>query len=508
MTEEDAMRKRSQTTDRMQLVTLVLVSAVLATSAAFAMVAAGAGADEKSPGETPAIPPDVRDPCPAGPDGGGYICTPVVRAPLLATTDVGSHCDDCVTPNVPIGFSFGFYDQAFTSVQASSNGNVQFLSQDRLWVNQPLPYSGISGFPGFDYAIVPYWDDLLTTSTFRGCFVPQDAGIYRATVGTAPARIFVLEWRVGYFCFSSPNSATFQIQLEESTGDIYFVYGAQIGSPFLINGASATSGIQKGTGQAWLQHTYNQPLLIPGTAVLFTRDLNRVYRTTLAPKAAINPVDSHHCVTATVTTLAGTPVSGVTVQFQVTGSVNTAGSETTDSNGEAVFCYTGPRLPGADLITAYADRNGNGVRDVDEMQDTATKTWVLPLSTPLCEVIITNGGWIIAADGDRANFGGNAHADGEGNAQGQEEYQDQGPARDMNLHGDVLVVVCSTDNTHATVFGSATVTGYGAGTHLFRIDVVDMGEPGSNDRYGIFVANGYDSGDQQLMGGNIQIHRG
>jgi hypothetical protein len=40
----------------------------------------------------------------------------------------------------------------------------------------------------------------------------------------------------------------------------------------------------------------------------------------------------------------------------------------------------------------------------------------------------TNGGWIIAMNGDRTSFGGNAKADDDGNVTGQEEYQDHGPA--------------------------------------------------------------------------------
>jgi hypothetical protein len=47
------------------------------------------------------------------------------------------------------------------------------------------------------------------------------------------------------------------------------------------------------------------------------------------------------------------------VRFAVSGSVNTTGSQTTDTSGTAQFCYQGPNLPGADSITAYADTNNN-----------------------------------------------------------------------------------------------------------------------------------------------------
>jgi hypothetical protein len=207
-----------------------------------------------------------------------------------------------------------------------------------------------------------------------------------------------------------------------------------------------------------------------------------------------------------VTNAVGVPQPGVVVRFTVTGSVNTMGSVTTDANGQATFCYMGPALPGADVIRAFADTDNDNVEDPLEPFDEAFKTWILPTTTPGCEIKITNGGWIIANNGDRANFGGNAKADEDGNVSGQEEYQDQGPADPFNLHGDVTVIVCdASDSTRATIFGDATIDG--SGSHTFRIDVRDLAEPGKGmDTYRMQVET-YDSGEQTLEGGNIQIHR-
>jgi hypothetical protein len=106
---------------------------------------------------------------------------------------------------------------------------------------------------------------------------------------------------------------------------------------------------------------------------------------------------------------------------------------------------------------------------------------------------------------DRASFGGNAKADADGDVSGQEEYQDHGPAQPFNLHGNVLVVVCGADGTSATIFGQATIDG--SGSHTYRIDVKDLGEPGKGaDTYRMLV-NAYDSGEQVLRGGNVQIHK-
>ena len=220
---------------------------------------------------------------------------------------------------------------------------------------------------------------------------------------------------------------------------------------------------------------------------------------TLEPSTATNTVDAQHCVTATVEDQFGNPTPGIIVRFSVTGSVTTGGFATTDADGEASFCYIGPALPGSDVITAYADTNNNGVQDPGEPSDTATKNWVIPQSTPGCKV--TYGGRILAANGDKATFGGNAQVP----PKGQEEYQDHGPAADLNVHSiNVQAVTCSADGTQASIFGQATING--SGTFDYRIDLEDLGEPGTSDTYRIRLSSGYDSGEQVLEGGNVQVH--
>jgi hypothetical protein len=223
---------------------------------------------------------------------------------------------------------------------------------------------------------------------------------------------------------------------------------------------------------------------------------------TLAPKTATNVVDAQHCVTATVKDQYGNATPAITVRFSVTGSVTTSGFVVTNASGQATFCYLGPPLAGADVITAYADTNTNSVQDPGEPGDSAAKIWVLPPSTAGCKV--TYGGRITAANADKATFGGNAMVPASG-AQGQEEYQDHGSAADLNVHSiRVDVLTCGRDGTSATIFGTATVNG--SGSYAFRIDVQDLGEPGANDTYRIRLSTGYDSGMQTLNQGNVQIH--
>jgi hypothetical protein len=239
----------------------------------------------------------------------------------------------------------------------------------------------------------------------------------------------------------------------------------------------------------------------------------------LQPDEDINEVGTTHCVTATVTDESGDPVPGITVVFDVEGASEVDqnppdedGSVTTNNQGEATFCYTGPDLPGKDVIRAFADTDNDGMQDLpppagDEPFDVADKLWVLPPTTPGCEIKISNGGSITTSTGSRGTFGGNAKAELDGTTKGQEEYHDHSVLLPINFHSiEILAIVCRGNN-EADIFGTGEVNG--VGPQDFRIRVKDGGEPGRGvDTYHLLVG-GYNSGPENnpLTGGNVQIHR-
>jgi hypothetical protein len=226
----------------------------------------------------------------------------------------------------------------------------------------------------------------------------------------------------------------------------------------------------------------------------------------LSPQTATNPIDTEHCVTAHVEDAGANAVPDTTVRFSTEGATATSGSAATDSAGDAQYCYTGPPLPGSDTITAYADTNEDDAINPGEPGDTATKSWVIDKTTTPCTIKVTNGGWIVTDDADRSSFGGNAKETATGTDSGQQLYQDKGPADPQTVRStEILDVACSGDFKRASIFGTATING--AGSHTFRIDVQDLGEPGKNvDTYRIRIEGGYDSGEHKLRGGNVQIH--
>ena len=184
--------------------------------------------------------------------------------------------------------------------------------------------------------------------------------------------------------------------------------------------------------------------------------------------------------------------AGLTTSFTPSSQVVPSGST---ANFQETITVTAA-LPGVTL-TCTVDFLINGVSAGPAFVQTITVNVGFPPSTEGCKV--TQGGWILTSAGDRANFGGNAHVP----PKGHENYVDHGTGMHVSSI-DILSVVCSEDGTMASIFGTATIDG--AGSFVFRIDVVDNGEPGTNDRYRLRLSNGYDSGNQLLQGGNVQIH--
>jgi hypothetical protein len=139
------------------------------------------------------------------------------------TTDIGNHCDDCIT-TLTLPFPFTLYGQSFNAVNLSSNGNAQFTTTDTAFTNVCLPWTQ------HDYTIFPYWDDLYT--------VNSGFGIFTSISGTAPNRILNIEWRAQYFPGS--GSANFELRLYEGQTRFDVIYGT-----VSEGNTSATAGVQR-----------------------------------------------------------------------------------------------------------------------------------------------------------------------------------------------------------------------------------------------------------------------
>jgi hypothetical protein len=214
---------------------------------------------------------------------------------------------------------------------------------------------------------------------------------------------------------------------------------------------------------------------------------------TLAPASSSNTVGTSHTVTATVTQ-DSSPIQSVIVRFSVSGAVSTSGSCTSDANGECGFSYAGPTFPGSDVISAFADTNGNGKLDSDESTASATKTWVAPASTPGK----ASGDGQITIVTDVVSFGFSAKSSGTAFS-GSCAVIDHATKAKISC-GDVTAF--SETGNKATFYGHANHNG--AATQ-YVISVADNGSPGDGaDTFAITTADGY-SASGTLTSGNIQV---
>ena len=152
-----------------------------------------------------------------------------------ANTDIGNHCDNCETA-VTIPFPFRLYGVTYNSVMVSSNGRLDFLCN-----NEPAGDYGVC-LPAaarncpFDYTIFPLWTELDTDIGQVGCSGwANGCGIFTSISGTAPSRIFNIEWHA-LLNFTSNTPQDFEVRLYENDPDQRFdvIYG-NVGNAFGLN---------------------------------------------------------------------------------------------------------------------------------------------------------------------------------------------------------------------------------------------------------------------------------
>ena len=175
------------------------------------------------------------------PAGCQYTFTTGTDPIVPGTTDTGNHIDDGDT-FVALPFSFSLYDQTYNGVNVNSNGRLDFVC-----INEPLGYlSACLPAPDnqcpYAYTIFPLWSDYRTDVIGEGCSTfASGCGIFTSVSGTAPNRIFNIEWRAVYFA-DHTQTANFEARLYENNPNkrFDFIFGTvQPGSDQLY-----VSGVQ------------------------------------------------------------------------------------------------------------------------------------------------------------------------------------------------------------------------------------------------------------------------
>jgi hypothetical protein len=193
---------------------------------------------------------------------------------IPGTTDTGNHCIWCSTL-IDLPFPFVLYGQTFNTVRVTSSGRLDFAcNNEPASFNQTCLPAAPYDCP-YDFTIFALWYEWSTSVGQAGCSTwANGCGIFTSTSGTAPNRIFNIEWHVTRRS-NSPDTGNFEVRLYENDPNNRFdvIYGA-------ISGVSDedTAGIQ-------------------GPANYFTQDFCNV----LAPQNASRSYNTRPCPTVRAT---------------------------------------------------------------------------------------------------------------------------------------------------------------------------------------------------------------
>jgi hypothetical protein len=201
-----------------------------------------------------------------------------------ATQDLGLHCDECLT-TVQLPFSFRLYDQQFSSVIVGSNGTMGFAANSNTWRTTCMPSQE------FNYAILPYWQDLHLDPTGGGC---SGCGIFTLVEGSAPNRVFDIEWRARDYFYTSLVNVEVRLYENAPGGRFDVIYGTVPSG----SNQQVTVGVQKEMGLLYTQYVCeNQSGTIAnGTMLTFSQ-----------PACTTpTPVSATHTATSAVPTATGT----------------------------------------------------------------------------------------------------------------------------------------------------------------------------------------------------------
>jgi photosystem II stability/assembly factor-like uncharacterized protein len=239
-------------------------------------------ADTIPPTATPAPGSPTPTMCPTN-----YTFTETTGVTLVpGTTNIGHY--GFGETEITLPFPFRLYDRTFTTAKVGTFGYLKFGVNYIPEVNECLP----AGQP--DMMIMPYWDDIFISSE------PGGWGVFTSISGSAPNRIFNIEWRA--FQHGTGTPVNFEIRLyEDLTNQRFdFVY-ANVGN--LASGA--TIGVQEDFFGRYTQHSCNPAQISNGMQITFTRAAcafaTQTPTRTLTPTRTGTPPTSTSTRTGTVT---------------------------------------------------------------------------------------------------------------------------------------------------------------------------------------------------------------
>jgi hypothetical protein len=216
-----------------------------------------------------------------------YVITQGTDRIVPGDTNIGSNCDDCDT-FIPLPFNFQLYGTTYTGMNVSSNGRLDFVNANEpggyITACLPSPPSYFTGLP-YDNTIFALWQDQLTFASADGCgsFPGGTCGVFTSVTGSAPNRIFNIEWRT-VLRVDDTAPQNFEVRLYENDPNQRFdvIIGTLTSAPFPLLDRAWVSGVQGEGSLGFYAEDFCicQPALPP-------QNVSRIY--TLTPCATPTP---------------------------------------------------------------------------------------------------------------------------------------------------------------------------------------------------------------------------
>ena len=218
-------------------------------------------------------------------DSYGYSCVPTTYAYIQADTVLPIN-DYSYQADVTLPFPFTLYGQTYETATVAAEGYLTFQkSAYNYYYNTPIPDPGDP-----NATLYAFWDDL---------YPDPSSSVRSQTLGTAPNRQFVIEWR-DLVSADTNLRANFEVVMFEN-GKIQMQYVS--GTDPWQQGLMATLGIENETGTDAFQYSYNQASVAPQTAVLYNLPPSGIVQGNVT-----NANDSSAIGGATIQALQGTTV--------------------------------------------------------------------------------------------------------------------------------------------------------------------------------------------------------
>lgn len=158
-----------------------------------------------------------------------YVITQGTDGIVPGDTDTGNHCDGCDT-FIPLPFNFQLYGTTFTGVNVGDNGRLDFVNVNEpggyITACLPAPPGYFTGLP-YDNTIFALWQDMRTDMAGDGCdSFSSGCGIFTSVTGSAPNRIFNIEWRtVLYWDETAPQNFEVRLYENDPNGRFDVIFG-------------------------------------------------------------------------------------------------------------------------------------------------------------------------------------------------------------------------------------------------------------------------------------------